>query len=661
MTPPRLTDANGRPFPLDRLLGSGGEGDVYALLNDPNRVAKVYNDRHQPDTQKVEKLTALIALANPQLLTVAAWPTELLLHANTRRVVGFVMPRLVGYQEIWQLYNPAERLKAFPRAGWTFQVRAAANLAAAFDEVHKAGCLVADVNMKNAQVSAQALVRLIDCDSFQVRANGKQYLCEVGVEHYTPPELQGKHFRSVVRTENHDRFGLAVLIFQLLFVGRHPYQGVYEGAGDPGFVQLITEFRFAQGPMAHSWGMAPPPHTPTFEDIPPEVGTLFRRAFERGSESGTRPRPGEWLPVLRQLEQSSVECAADPGHRYWRGAKGCVWCRLAAKGGPEYFFGVAPGIGTFTVDDAKLQEVLRRLATLRPTEFRYDRNRFAPQVPPEPEPLTDVLEEHQNITLVLGIATAFCILAMPLGFIRKFFFVIALLGSIIFGIWFWILLSRSPRRRELRRRRRARTHAVQDLEVIEGEWDRCVHAYLRHHAELSRWVHRRIDECRGLAVTFQAELKRLTENAEAIARQRHLRFHLLTDAEIPNIGGSRKRILASFNVITAADVEWDKIHQIKGFGDALTRNLMTWKAAVLATFRFDPAAAISPGEQKATVVRFRAQQQQFLTELDRGLIELESLEPACRAKLQMLVPDLKTAIAALEQAEADLRLLRRGE
>jgi DNA-binding helix-hairpin-helix protein with protein kinase domain len=187
-----------------------------------------------------------------------------------------------------------QRLKCFPLAGWNFQVRAAMNLAAAFDEVHKAGCLVGDVNQSNALVSAQALVRLIDCDSFQVRANGKPFLCEVGVAHYTPPELQGKPLRGVVRTENHDRFGLAVLIYQLLFVGGHPYAGVYRGAGDPSFEQLIAEYRFAQGPAAHTWGMSPPPYTPTFADIPPELGTLFRRAFERGSEAGSRPRPAEW-------------------------------------------------------------------------------------------------------------------------------------------------------------------------------------------------------------------------------------------------------------------------------------------------------------------------------------------------------------------------------
>ena len=102
------------------------------------------------------------------------------------------MPRLDGYKEIWCLYLPVERLKFFPKAGWKFQVRAAYNLAAAFDEVHKTGCVVGDVQLRNAHVSQKATVRLVDCDSFQVMVGGKPYLCEVGLPHYTSPRVAGE-------------------------------------------------------------------------------------------------------------------------------------------------------------------------------------------------------------------------------------------------------------------------------------------------------------------------------------------------------------------------------------------------------------------------------------------------------------------------------------
>jgi DNA-binding helix-hairpin-helix protein with protein kinase domain len=628
---------------------------VFTLPNDQSLVAKVYHK--PPSAQTAEKLTAMVRLANPQLLALAAWPMKLLYQARTQQLAGFMMPRLKDCESIQQLYNPVQRLTCFPRAGWNFQVRAALNLAAAFDEVHKAGCLVGDVNQSNALVSTQALVRLIDCDSFQVRANGKPYLCEVGVAHYTPPELQGKPLRGLVRTENHDRFGLAVLIYQLLFVGRHPYAGVYSGAGDPSFEQLIAEFRFAQGPAAHTWGMAPPPYTPTFADIPPELGTLFRRAFERGSEKGTRPRPSEWLAALKQLEQEMVECPVDAGHKYWRGAKCCVWCRLAEHGGPEYYFGVAGGAGTFAVDEAKLQEVRRRLSACDLVDFQYERRRFAPSRAPEPEPLPAGLGDHHSTTIVLGLATALCVLAMPLGLIHGTICLVGFLGALVFGVWLAIHFSLSPWHREHRRRREARGYARNDLKEIEEKWHDRVDRYRQDHTASSRKVRSLISECRGLTSGYQAELQRLTANAEAAARLRHLRLHSIADADIPKIGAGRKQALAAHKIFTAAEVEERAIRRIKGFGEVLTKNMLAWKAGILKQFKFNPATAVSPAEQRPLIVKYRTRQQQIISRLDREIGELERLAPTCRASLEKLVPDLRNAVAVFEQSEANLDLM----
>ena len=84
-------------------------------------------------------------------------------------------------------------------------------------------------------------------DSFQVSADGKTYRCEGGFPEYTPPELQGVAFRDVDRAQDHDCFGLAIVIFQLLFMGRHPFSGAYLGAGEMPLERAIREFRFAYG------------------------------------------------------------------------------------------------------------------------------------------------------------------------------------------------------------------------------------------------------------------------------------------------------------------------------------------------------------------------------------------------------------------------------
>lgn len=77
-----------------------------------------------------------------------------------------------------------------------------------------------DVNQNSFMVGRDSKVVLIDSDSFQINANGTLHLCEVGVSYFTPPELQTlSSFIGFERTENHDNFGLALLIFTSCLVG----------------------------------------------------------------------------------------------------------------------------------------------------------------------------------------------------------------------------------------------------------------------------------------------------------------------------------------------------------------------------------------------------------------------------------------------------------
>jgi DNA-binding helix-hairpin-helix protein with protein kinase domain len=383
-TLPKLINSSDRPLQLEKELARGGEGVVYTLRDDPASVAKFY--LKPPSQETIDKLQAMVTLAPRKLMDVSAWPTAVLRDASTRKVAGFLMPRLNDYLPVQRLYNPAMRLEHFPRAGWAFQVRAARNLAAAFDEAHRAGCIVGDVNHSNAFVSQQAVVRLIDCDSFQVRANGRIFHTGVGTPEFVAPELQGRPYGNAARTPNHDHFGLALLIHHLLMVGRHPYSGIYTGRGEPELPEQIKNYRFAYGPQSQSWDMAPPPYTPRLNDLPPEIGSYFRRAFERGSEQGNRPTATEWMSALDRLEKSVAKCSTDAGHTYWNGAKGCVWCRLAENNDPQYYDGVVLCSGSFEVDEERLRLVLKRLAELETIPV-YRRENFHPTQQPTPRPL----------------------------------------------------------------------------------------------------------------------------------------------------------------------------------------------------------------------------------------------------------------------------------
>lgn len=653
-----LFDQNGRPWRLDRLLAQGGEGAVHRVADDPARLAKLY--RQPPSPETVDKLGVMARAASAELCRFAAWPTDLLHDRPGGRVVGFLMPHFADYQPLHHLYNPAQRLKHFPRADWAFLVQAARNCAAAFDEVHRAGCVVGDINQSNVLVSPRALIGLIDCDSFQVRADGRMFLCEVGVPLYTPPELQGKPYRGLVRTPNHDGFGLAVLLFQLLFMGRHPYAGRYLGPGDPPFEQLIAEYRFAYGPDARALQMERPPHTPALADAPPELAGLFERAFRRGSEPpGARPAPAEWLPALERFQKGLRPCPTDPGHKMPAHLPGCPWCRIVQGGGPDYFKGVAAVAAVFTPDQARLSALTARLDRLPSTAPALDRASYLPRRPLAPRAVLGAPAESRTLSRLLGaIALAGLALLLAAFFLQE----LAYFGApvtLVFGVWWLLHWHNSPWRREIRARRAALRRADRAWRQTEAECRAALAGYFNPLRERRRRVEEVLGQCRSLASRYRAEHQRLERNREALLREEYLRGCFLSDHDVPGIGPGRKQVLASYGIETAFDVEAERVRTIKGFGNVLTGNLTAWKQRVLAEFHFDPKTAVPEGEVRALALQFRHRQGALLAEVERGVGEMESLAAAAGRLRVERERTLQALAVQWAQARADLQVMGR--
>ena len=186
------TDA---PVFLGREIGKGGEGSVFEIAGTAALVAKIY---HRPAEQaKVEKLEAMVRLKGATLSAFAAWPERRILDKSSKQTWGVVLPRVTDHREIHHLYSPAHRKIDFPAADWSFLLHVARNCASAFEVIHAAGHVVGDVNQGGILVSRQGMVKLIDCDSFQVSDGRRVFTCDVGVPHFTAPELQGKSFRGL--------------------------------------------------------------------------------------------------------------------------------------------------------------------------------------------------------------------------------------------------------------------------------------------------------------------------------------------------------------------------------------------------------------------------------------------------------------------------------
>lgn len=355
--PTQLHDHLGNDVRLSaKPFAVGGEGAVFDVLGKPDLVAKLYSKPQSKE--RCDKLRAMAKLCSPDLLKIAAWPTATLSNGNPALVEGILMPRIVDHKEIHHLYSVAQRKKDFPEVDWGFLLHTARNCAIAFEAVHGHGHVVGDVNQKNVMVSKKGIVALVDCDSFQIAQGSRIFRCGVGVPEYTPPELHGKNFGTLDRTADHDLFGLAVLVFHLLMMGRHPFSGVPLVQADIPIEKAIQDglYAYTRNPTK----LKPPPNVPPVTMLDAATIDLFERAFG----SPLRPTATEWRNALDASMKRLSRCKNDPKHSYPAAAGKCPWCQLIAVARLMFFL---PGHGatgaTFRPED--IDQLIRKLAGMQ--------------------------------------------------------------------------------------------------------------------------------------------------------------------------------------------------------------------------------------------------------------------------------------------------------
>jgi serine/threonine protein kinase len=321
-------------------VGKGGEGVVYAVPAEPSLVAKIYH-QSKATLERGRKLEAM--LGNPPADPMQAkghvsiaWPVDLLELPRTGQVIGFLMPRMgLNMHPIVDFYDPKARLLSHPAFTYFHLIRAARNFISAVSALHAKRYVIGDINESNIMVDGQtALATIVDTDSFQVAGvNNRQiFRCSVGKEDFTPPELQGKDFSQMDRKREHDLFGVAVIIFQLLMEGSPPFAGVFNGAGDP----PEYKSRIAKGYFPYSRKKQVPfnpgPLAPPFNVLTPKLQQLFLRCFEDGHHnSQARPDAETWRQALKEAENSLVFCKVNSQHYYGNHLPDCSWCERARR------------------------------------------------------------------------------------------------------------------------------------------------------------------------------------------------------------------------------------------------------------------------------------------------------------------------------------------
>ena len=319
-------------------IGYGGQGAVYDVSNWPGVAAKIYHPGKVSDDTYL-KIAAMLR-NRPQTPADGrfriAWPIGIVYtRQGGARLAGYLMRKLDTdeFHEIGRYLNPYRRKRRLQerRRGFAYVHLAlmARHLAAAVATLHQQGYVIGDLNSKNVLASDTGQIALIDTDSFQVRdpISKEIYRCPVGVPDYTPPELQGIEFSGVDRAVNHDLFSLSVMIYQLLFQGRHPFDGIYEPSrGGRELPQIDQKIRYGHFVHAASGQPIYKPHQESsliWDSLPTLLQWLFRGGLKR-KERTTSAR--SWVKGIDQATQFAQRCQINELHYYF-GAKGCVWCK----------------------------------------------------------------------------------------------------------------------------------------------------------------------------------------------------------------------------------------------------------------------------------------------------------------------------------------------
>jgi len=294
--------------PEDR-VGSGGEGKVYVAKKPQSKekiAIKIFSEKKLSDSGLFRKISAMVEMGNRNNKALIkhsriAWP-QLSIFDKNERFVGYAMKRAQGVP-LTKLAHPKVYENHFSDMNREKVSQMLICLWKSVKFLHERDIYIGDVNLNNVMCSPSYKTCWIDVDSFQIGNPDNPasfYPCPVGRPELTPPEHQGtENYAEIRRTRESDLFSLAILSFQCLMLGRHPFEHI--GGGSP--VDNLRKGRvpyLSGGSVPGSEGAVPPgPWYNTWDWYIYDVKNLFQRALRDGlHDARLRPSADEWIKAL---------------------------------------------------------------------------------------------------------------------------------------------------------------------------------------------------------------------------------------------------------------------------------------------------------------------------------------------------------------------------
>jgi DNA-binding helix-hairpin-helix protein with protein kinase domain len=301
-----------------KILGRGATATIY-LAEDSGQAyaAKIFHDKKKMNLEKVQAM-----IDNPPKNSVSridgipylnyAWPKKIV-WSSSNEPIGFLMP-LIDLKNSFSLdyfYDKIlfSKLQTSNEVALTFKLAIARNLCKVVSKLHKNEHFFIDLKPQNIRVyKGTHAITLLDCDGFAIKSkSGKKYSAELMSTDYIAPEATLNNSSPKQLGLNQDLYALAVILFQLLNNGTHPFQGILKG----NFVANTNDEKAARGFYPHGLvknnAIEPRPQSIHLTWLN-STRILFDNAF--AGLATKRPNPETWSKHFDELlkKKNVVRC-----------------------------------------------------------------------------------------------------------------------------------------------------------------------------------------------------------------------------------------------------------------------------------------------------------------------------------------------------------------
>ena len=297
---------------------AGAGGGAFAIEGHPEYCIKLFHAADLEDEEKRDRILVRLRAAlerrecqrNPRL----AWPLGAVKDRGGR-TIGYAMRRIPPeFKPFRALFGGAAAVsRCFPGWGRKELARAAKAFVDTVRWLDGLGIRPADFNPSNFMAAPDGRIMLLDCDSFEVRGrDGTVHTSDVFYPDCAAPEiLREPGMAGEARTKEQTRFSAALVAYQLLMEGGHPYAFAGEAADGSTTGSPADNIRAGTCPLGAdaSCRMAPFWYR-LWSWLTGPLKADFVRTFREGNrDSAARATLGELSAAIQQFQR---ECARTP-------------------------------------------------------------------------------------------------------------------------------------------------------------------------------------------------------------------------------------------------------------------------------------------------------------------------------------------------------------